>query len=341
MEIREKYYLCRQKKTMNKRVICIGNALTDVIKVIDNDNILTDLDLPKGSMQMVDADTQKRLLELTERYSAAMVGGGSAANTAYTIANLGIDTAYVGVVGADGYGDFFIRDLERSGVHPVVSKSNNSSTGIALTFVSQDGERTFATNLGAALDLNPSLLNEDDFKNYDYVHIEGYLVYNRPLTEAVFSIAERNGLKTSIDLASYNVVTENKDFITSLCKRANIVFANQDEALALTNLAPEQAVEQIASYCDISVVKIGERGSLISNKENVFSLQADTNRKKLDTTGAGDMYAGGFLAALSQDLDLPTCGRWGSIVAGGVVEVLGTKMDAHCWEVIRQKIDAK
>jgi sugar/nucleoside kinase (ribokinase family) len=326
---------------MNKKVICVGNALTDVIKVIDNDNVLTELGLPKGSMQMVDADVQKRLLDLTKRYCATMVSGGSAANTAYATAKLGVDTAYVGLVGTDDYGDFYIKDLEQSGVRPIVSKSSDSSTGVALTFVSQDGERTFATNLGAALGLNPSLLKEEDFKSYDYVHIEGYLVYNQPLVEAIFNIAEANGLKTSIDLASYNVVVENKDFMTSLCKRANIIFANQDEAFALTNLDADFAAEEISSYCDIAVVKMGERGSIISTKDEIIILDADAGRKKIDTTGAGDMYAGGFLAALCQGLDLRSCGKWGTIVAGSVIEVLGTKMDAQCWAAIHDKIAAQ
>ena len=326
---------------MNRKVICVGNALTDVIRVIENDNVLAELKLPKGSMQMIDSDTQKQFLNKTKHYSTTMVSGGSAANTANAIAKLGIDSAYVGMVGVDEYGDFFIQDMEESGVRSIVSKSNNNETGVALTFVSQDGERTFATNLGAALDLNPSLLKEEDFKNYNYVHIEGYQIYNRPLIEAIFSIAKTNNLKISIDLASYNVVTENREYIISLCKQASVIFANEDEAFALTNLAPEDAVKEIATYCDIAVVKIGEKGSLISNNKEVFTIEADTNRQKKDTTGAGDVYAGGFLAALCQDLDLQTCGKWGTIAAGGVIEVFGTKMDNYCWEVIRQKIAMK
>ncbi|MDR1847067.1 MAG: adenosine kinase [Bacteroidales bacterium] len=324
---------------MKKRILCIGNALVDIIKVMDNDDVLSKLSLPKGSMQLVDEQTQKSLLEETKHFSQTMVSGGSAANTANALANLGIDTGYIGIVGKDSLGEFFVTDMRHNGIKPQVFTSSTKATGAALTLVSTDGERTFATYLGAAMELDASLLKTEYFVGYDYVHIEGYLIANRKLMETIFAIAENLNIKISLDLASYNVVEQHLEFLQELCQRANVIFANEDEATAFTGLEAEKAVEEIARYCEIAVVKIGAKGSLVAASE-VFKISEATPRQKLDTTGAGDMYAGGFLAALLQDKDLAKCGNYGSIVAGNVIEVLGTKMDTNQWEKIRQEISA-
>ncbi|MDR1726081.1 MAG: adenosine kinase [Bacteroidales bacterium] len=323
---------------MTKKVLCIGNALVDIIKVMDNDGILEELNLPKGSMQLVDKETSAQLLKATSQFPSTMVSGGSAANTANVLANLGTETGYIGIVGKDEYGEFYVSDLRQAGVKPSVFRSDTNTTGTALTFVSEDGERTFATHLGAALELNASLIKTENFVSYDCVHVEGYLISNRNLIETIFNIAENLNMKISIDLASYNIVDENLDFLQELCQRADIIFANEDEANAFTGLEAEKAVEEIAKYAEIAVVKIGAKGSLICSEGNIYKIPATDNKNKLDTTGAGDVYAGGFLSALSQGKDLETCGKWGSVVAGNVIEVLGTKMDGQRWQKIKNEI---
>ncbi|MDR1005859.1 MAG: adenosine kinase [Bacteroidales bacterium] len=324
---------------MNKKILCIGNALVDIIKVMDDDKVLSAFNLPKGSMQLIDFDTRKRFMDATKGYSETMVSGGSAANTANALANLGIEVGYIGMVGSDSLGEFYVSDMHRNKIKTQVFKSDKQGTGTALTLVSSDGERTFATYLGAATELSADILLQEYFVGYDYVHIEGYLISNRRLMEAIFKFAENIGAKISLDLASYNVVEENSEFLNDLCQRCNIIFANEDEATAFTGLEAEKAVEEIAKYSDIAIVKIGAKGSLISDGK-VVKVDAEPSKQTLDTTGAGDVYAGGFLAALMQGKTLSECGKWGSITAGNVIEVLGTKMDADRWTAIRQEIAA-
>jgi len=320
-----------------KKILCIGNALVDIIKVIDNDKTLADLSLPKGSMQLVDFETSQKLLQTTSHIPATMVSGGSAANTANALANLGIQTGYAGIVGEDEYGDFYISDLRKAGVKPQVNRSK-TPTGTALTLVSPDGERTFATYLGAAATLEAGLLKTEDFLGYDYVHIEGYLIANRPLIERVFAICENIGVKISLDFASYNVVEENLEFLQELASRSEVLFANEDEATAFTGLVAEKAVEEMAKFAPVCVVKIGAKGSLIYTGK-LYKIEETIHRHRIDTTGAGDVYAAGFLAALIQGKNYDECGHWASSVAGNVIEVLGTKMDSERWKKIKSEIE--
>lgn len=322
---------------MGKKVLCIGNALVDKVCLLENDDLLINESLPKGSMQLITEERSKRLQKIAGSLKSEMATGGSAANTASGTANLGVGTAYIGMVGNDEIGDFYVDDMKKNNIETKFFRSSTTQTGLALAFVSKDGERTFATYLGAALELNAENLNKDLFTGYDYIHIEGYLISNRSLFSRILELGKSIGAKISMDLASYNVVEENVDFLRNVCKGVEIIFANEQEAEAFSGIDAVRAVDDISSFANISVVKLGENGSLISCGGNKIKVQ-EVRRDKIDTTGAGDLYAGGFLAGLCQGYNLEQCGIMGSILAGNVIEIMGTKMDEKRWQNIRREI---
>ncbi len=319
------------------KVVCIGNALVDKVCLLPNDDILREENLPKGSMQLINSEESKRLKTRLEELKSEIATGGSAANTANGIANLGVSTTYIGMVGNDELGDFYEKDMKENNISTHIFRSPDMATGIALALVSKDGERTFATHLGAAVTLSADNINETLLEGYDYLHIEGYLISNNELFNKIIDCAKKCGVKISIDLASYNVVEDNLEYLKTVCKGVEIIFANEDEARAFTQKDAEAALDEIAEYANIAVVKIGAKGSLIKHNGQKMRIE-ETKRNKIDTTGAGDMYAGGFLAGLCKGEDLTKCGKLGSILAGNVIEIMGTKMDAQRWTKIEEEI---
>ena len=166
--------------------------------------------------------------------------------------------------------------------------------------------------------------------------MEGYLVQDHELIETALRTAKEQGCTVSLDLASYNVVNDNHQFLKDLIyKYVDIVFANEDESFAYTHLNPEESVENIAGQCDIAIVKVGKRGSYVRQGGQLYHIGAITSNC-LDSTGAGDLYAGGFLHALSDGFDLRRCGEIGTIAAGRVVEIVGTKLPDETWDEIRR-----
>ena len=315
------------------KILGMGNALVDMLIQIDGDNFLEKNNLPKGSMQLVDWDTSKSVLSMSEGFERSQASGGSAANTIHGLAKLGVETGFIGKVGKDEIGDFFKQDLFDAGVNPELAESNNRS-GLAVALVSPDSERTFATYLGAAVEISAEDLNKEMFQGYDYFHIEGYLVQNYALIERAVQLAKENGLKVSLDLASYNVVEDNLEFLQRIVKDyVDIVFANEEEAKSFTGKEPEEAMHAIAEVAEYAVVKIGSKGSMVKHNGNVYTAGV-IDAKSIDTTGAGDLFASGFLFGLHKGVSLDEAARIGSITAGNVIEVIGAKMDEDRWKRI-------
>jgi sugar/nucleoside kinase (ribokinase family) len=320
---------------MMKKILGIGNALVDVIIFLKNDDVLQKFELPRGSMQLVDADTALRIEKATGDCKTHMSSGGSAANTIHGLAGLGLTTGFIGTVGKDEPGDFFREDMKRQGIMPLLTESD-SITGSSRALVSPDGERTMATFLGAAVELSANLLNPNIFSGYDHLHIEGYLVLNNELVEKALFYARNKGMTVSLDLASYNVVEANLDFLKKIIPGSiQVVFANEDEARAFTGEDdPHKALEAIAGLCQTAVVKIGERGSLISHQGKKYEAGI-IPVKCIDTTGAGDLYASGYLYGMARDMSPQECGKLGALLAGKVIEEAGAKISDSSWEYIR------
>jgi len=322
---------------MEKKILGIGNALVDIMTMVEDETILTQLKLPKGSMQLVDSKTSAEVSNAAAHLNHSMSSGGSAANTIHGLARLGVQTAFIGHVGKDTTGEFFSEDMKAAGILPVLFKSDTPS-GIAHAFVTKDGERTFATYLGAAIELTGNHLQPDLFKGYEYFYIEGYLVQNRDLLRKAITMASQAGLKIAIDLASFNVVDENKDFLNELLNgKIDLVFANEEESKSLTGLSPAQALDYLAGKCEIAIVKVGKEGSLVKRGDETHVI-APVKAKAIDTTGAGDMYAAGFLFGLINGLSLDKAGQIGSVLAGNVIEVVGAKMDQERWDQIGTRV---
>jgi sugar/nucleoside kinase (ribokinase family) len=320
-----------------KKIIGIGNALVDVLIKLENDHFLEEYNIPKGSMQLVQKDFVKLLSIITSNNNPQLASGGSASNTIHGLASLGVKTSYIGKIGNDAFGKIFSDDLEKNKIVPILYNSENE-TGRAITFISPDSERTFATYLGAAVELSAADLQPNHFDGYDYLHIEGYLVLNHELVEKALKIAKSKGLKISLDLASYNVVDANRDFLQHIIKEyIDIVFANEEEAKSLTGLEPEWALRAIARLCDIAVVKFGAKGSAVK-RGNELARASAVKANAIDTTGAGDLYASGFLYGLMNDWSLKKCVELGSITAGKVVEVIGAKINNEGWNDIRAEL---
>ena len=313
------------------KIIGLGNALVDIIVFIDEDELLEKLDLPKGSMQLVDIEKSSMIRKACEHLPSSFASGGSAANTIYGLAKLGVETSFIGKIGKDDYGRIFKEDLEKSNIKPVLLTSDTHS-GRAVALISPDRERTFATHLGAAIELNADDLHADHFSGHDIFHIEGYIVQNNELLEKAVKLAKENGMDISLDLASYNVVEDNLEFLRYIVKEyVDIVFANEEESKSFTGKEPLEALNELAEFCSIAVVKIGKDGSLIKSGEDVFQIDA-IDAEIVDTNGAGDIYAAGFLYGLSRGWSLDKCGKTGAILAGKIIEISGARLDETGWE---------
>jgi sugar/nucleoside kinase (ribokinase family) len=321
-----------------KSVLGTGNALVDILSVAKDEHLLEKYSLPKGSMQLIDEQRADEVYQDLKKIGAATVTGGSAANTIAGIAQLGLTTGFLGKVGNDELGDFYNDDIEKWGVKSLLIR-DDKGTGRAMVIITPDSERTFAVYLGAAIEMRAKDVVPSLFDGYDCCHVEGYLLQDYDLIETIMKTAHDRGKIVSIDLASYNVVEENVDFLRKMIANyANIVFANAEEARAFTGEEPEKALTTIARLCDITAVKIGAQGSLVAQGENIYHIAADSV-KPVDLTGAGDLYASGFLYGLSMGKDLETSAKIGTVCASEIIQVVGTKLSPDSWTNLHNTIN--
>ncbi len=319
-------------------VIGVGNALVDILTVIKDDSILESFGLPRGSMTLVDANRSRLIYDSVVNEHSEMSTGGSVANTMRAMANLGCQGGYMGKIAKDELGDLFQNDFEKRGLKTHLFYSESSDTGRVMGLVSLDSERTMATYLGAAAEMNSDEFSAEMLKDYSYMYVEGYLVFNHDLIRAAVNVGRKAGLKIAFDLSSYNVVEANLDFLKEVLKEfVDIIFANEEEARALTGMEPEAALHEISKYCELTVVKIGKEGSLIKYKGEVTRVGV-IPAKALDTTGAGDAYAAGFFYGLTHGYNMQQCGKIAALVSGKVVEVMGANLPDSEWPGVRQEI---
>ena len=322
------------------KIIGMGNALVDVLVRIDDDSLLEKLHLPKGSMQLIQEDILSEIRKYTSGMKIHRSTGGSAGNTVCALAALGANPGFIGKVGQDETGAFFGDTLRQRGVNALLATCDLPS-GIASTFISTDGERTFGTYLGAAATLRAEDLSRKMFAGYNYLYIEGYLLQDHGLMLRAVQLAKEEGLQVCLDMASYNVVEAERDFFDQLIvKYVDIVFANESEALAYTGKAPHEALEEIASKCSIAVVKTGKEGSLVKKGTEVIQLLSCPIDNVLDTTGAGDFYAAGFMYGLTCGYSLEKCVQISTILATAVIQEVGTTLPGKKWDEIKLNIDA-
>ncbi len=324
------------------KIIGMGNALVDALVHIEDDGMLAAMNLPKGSMQLID---EKRFGEVSESMrvlNPSRALGGSASNAMLALAHLGRNPGFIGKVGDDENGCFYSGAMTDVGVS-VCLRHAAMPTGVASTFITPDGQRTFGTFLGAAASLEPEDLDEEMMRGYEYLYLEGYLVQNHALMNRAVEIAKKLGIKVCLDMASYNIVEADREYFTKLVDESvDIVFANEEESRAFTGLEPEKSLEKIASMCDTVVVKLGARGSIARSNTapgGFASCDAGKVEKVVDTTAAGDFFTAGFMYAFTAGSPLEVCLKAGTLLSTAVIQITGTTLAENTWEKIRANIE--
>ncbi|MFH0974465.1 MAG: adenosine kinase [Spirochaetota bacterium] len=311
----------------NYDVAGIGSPLIDFTVNVD-DALLGELGLKKGQMHLIDENKSKDIFLKLKNYKIDRTPGGSSANTLAGLALLGGKGVLFGTVGNDANAEFYIEETEKAGVKTMLSR-NSSMTGHAITFITIDSERTFATHLGAALNFRKIDVAEHEIKASGILHIEGYLLELPEVREAVkyaMSIAKKNDVKISIDLADPGLIARIPDVIDDTVKNyADIVFVNEAEAKVYTRKEKEAALDAIYSSCDVAIVKLGEHGSLIKKDSTTYRIPA-YKADVVNTNGAGDMYAAGILYGLSKNLPIEKAGKIASYAASLVVSQVSTRL---------------
>ena len=313
-----------------KKILGIGNALVDILVHIDNDDILNRLGLQKGGMEMIDAQRKREILEVISDMPQTLATGGSTSNTIHGLARLGAQAGYIGKVGNDKLGKLFREECNRFGVIPHLINSEED-TGVAITFISPNAERTFATYLGAAATMQPEQVDAQIFDNYDIIHIEGYLIFNHDLILDVCKKAKAHGLMISMDMASYNLIESNLDFVKMLLRDyVDIIFANEEEAKAFAGVENVEALHVLSESCPIAIVKVGKDGSYIKMNGEVTAI-APVEAQRVDTTGAGDIYASGFLYGYINGYNALKSGNLASYLSSRLIEYVGAKLPDEVW----------
>ncbi|MEQ1757870.1 MAG: adenosine kinase [Vicinamibacterales bacterium] len=314
--------------TQRFEVTAVGNAIVDVFTQAD-DALLEKCGLIKGAMTLIDARAAESLYAIMG--PGVEMSGGSAANTVAGIAALGGRTAYIGKVADDQLGDVFEHDIRAIGVtYDTPRLTEGMSTARCLVFVTPDAQRTMQTFLGATTQLGPEDVNLDYITASKVLYLEGYL-WDQPRAKAAMRdaaiAARRAGVKVALTLSDPFCVARFRDEFQELVdQHVDILFANEVEILSLYQVEHfDDALQQVRAHAEIAALTRSEKGSVIVNGPEVHVIDAVPGITVLDTTGAGDAYAGGFLYAFTQGHDLATCGRLGGALAAHVISQIGAR----------------
>jgi sugar/nucleoside kinase (ribokinase family) len=320
-------------------VVGIGNAIVDIIAQTD-DSFIRANNLNKGSMTLIDAD---RASELYARMGPAReISGGSCANTMAGIAALGGKAAYIGKVRDDQLGQVFRHDIRATGVRfDTPAAKDGPPTARSFILVTSDAQRTMNTFLGACVNLGPDDVDQKLIASAAITYLEGYL-WDRPQAKQAFLAAARAAhmakRRTSLTLSDPFCVDRHRDsFLKLVHEHIDILFANELEIAALYQTKNfDDALQAVRGHCDIAVLTRGPKGSVIVAGDELHVIDAAPLAKLVDTTGAGDLYASGFLWGLSRGFGLARCGRIASIAAAEVISHYGARPEADLKSLVRE-----
>jgi sugar/nucleoside kinase (ribokinase family) len=308
--------------------LTIGNALVDVLATVD-EGFLVRENIVKGSMNLVDIKRSKHLQSLVN--SRTEMSGGSAANTAYGLASLGGKAGFIGKISADRLGESFSHDLDTVGVRffPGVT-CETEDTGRCLIVVTPDGNRTMNTFLGAASLLDAADISKTAVQSAAVVFLEGYLFDKDAAKEAFRTAAEyahAAGRKVALTLSdSFCVDRHRADFLALVKNDIDILFSNEDELKALYQVdSINDGLHQLRDNCEFAAVTRNEHGSVVIDGDEVVIIDAEPVESVVDATGAGDMYAAGFIYGFVRGKPIEQCGKIGSIVASEVITHMGPR----------------
>jgi len=324
------------KKTEEKKLIVgIGSALVDIL-VYEDDDFVQRLNVEKGGMTLVDKEFIEQTLSQVKG-KQRVVPGGSACNTIIGIGQIGGMARFVGKRGEDEFGIIFETDLKKNNVEPSLLTST-SYTGRVLSIITPDAQRSMFTFLGASADMLPEDVSNRYFEDAAIVYVEGYLLFNKDLILKALSTAKESGALIALDLASFTVVEESREILDKIVSDyVDILIANEDEARAFTGYSDERkGIEALSKDVDIAVLKVGEKGSYIARHGKIIRVEPKGSGKALDTTGAGDLWASGFLFGLVNGYPLEKCGEFGSACGYEVCQVVGANIPEDGWKRIKR-----
>ncbi len=318
-------------------LIGVGNPIMDILAHVEDSFLKQHVAGDKGGMVLVDDEDIVQLLHrIGDRY--AMMPGGAAANTTLGAQRLGLRTTYLGKIGGDITAEHYHANFTAAGGDGSRFKRATLPNGRCLSMVTPDGQRTMRTHLGAAMTLHPDEVTVGDFQGCRHAHIEGYLLFNPALADKVMRTARAAGCTISLDLASFEVVNVARDWIFAQLKEGvHVVFANEDEAKALFQRDHDYDAyaKELATYGGVAAVKMGKDGAWVARGEDLHRIFPVSVDRVIDTTGAGDAWAAGFLYGYLRGKSLALAGAIGSMMGAETVQHLGAAIPDVHWPRLR------
>ncbi len=327
------------KKSLD--VVGIGNAIVDVL-IKTEDFFLNENNLTKGTMCLIDQEKAENLY--FKNKSLLETSGGSAANTIAGLSALGSSAGFIGRVKEDQLGETFIKDLCSTGALFKTSPiKDGPSTARCFIYVTPDAERTMCTYLGASIFLEPKDIDFSIVSNTKILYLEGYLWDLESAKSSFMTAAElckANGGKVALSLSdSFCIERHRESFQFLIEKYVDIIFANENEIISLYKSSNfESSVDIIKKKCEVCVLTKGKKGSVIINNDKYFPIKPYLFGKAIDTTGAGDLYASGFLYGYTNGKDLEKCGHIGSICAGHIVTQFGSRSSTNLNKLLKENL---
>ncbi len=320
--------------------IGVGSPIIDLLARVPDDFLQQHVPGEKGGMVLVDHDEMERIVGLLDK-APARTTGGSAANATFNATRLGLRATFLGKLGNDDYAAAYRSRFEATGVDGSRFKIGQQANARCLALVTPDAQRTMRTCLGAAMTLAPDEIAVTDFQDCRHAHIEGYLVFNRALADAVLTAARAAGCTTSLDLSSFEVVHASRDWLFSQFSRGiDLVFANEDEIRALfqDQTSPyAELAKKLAGLGVLAAVKVGKDGAWIARDTALHRVEPVTVKNVVDTNGAGDAWAAGFLFGHLRSWPLPACGAVASLLGAETVSHLGPIIPPTHWPAVHDR----
>ena len=321
------------------KLLGVGSPLLDLLCRIPETFLAEHVSGAKGGMENVTPEEQDQILsQLNGNFHRAP--GGSAGNTVFTLARLGMPVAMLGRTGQDPEGEFYQQKFSSLGGDcRWFDTTAQDRTGRCLSLITPDGERTMRSFLGAAATIGPEAAGKVDFSLYDIVYIEGYQLFSGEFFSTVLQRAKAANCRIGLDLASFEVAgIFRNQLLQQLSEYVDIVLANEEEARALLGDLPEAALlEELSRLCSIAVLKLGSRGALIAADGQTFTIPANLV-EALDTTAAGDTWAAGFFYGMMTGKPWDVCGRYGALLSSEVVQVIGSEIPEDRWKLLLEKL---
>ncbi|MBF0243219.1 MAG: adenosine kinase [Desulfamplus sp.] len=333
-----------KNRIKSSKITGVGSALIDLL-IHETDDFLLEIDKQKGGMTLVDdsyiVDILRKISDRDSNNKLIVVPGGAVCNTIIGIGKLGGRAGFVGKRGNDYYGNFHEENLKKSNVETIFETSL-TPTGKVLSIITPDAQRSMFTYLGASTELKPESITPDMFKDCGIAIMEGYLLFNRDLMMACLKSAKKAGALIALDLASFDVVQASKGILSEIVREyVDILFANEDEAYEYTGFLDEsKAIDALSKDVMVAVLKIGSKGSYIAykdgdlSKSQIVRIHAKTGKEAKDTTGAGDLWAAGFLYGIANGYSIEKSGEIASACGYEVCQVIGAQIPDHGWKRI-------